>query len=325
MNEAIGIVIPTLNAERCLSNCLSPLLSSALKPRILVVDSSSTDNTVAMAKRLGVEVLVVPHRHFNHGLTREHARKILNTEIVVMMTQDACATSQTMLEKLIEPITNRVASVSYARQIPRDGAGILESFSRLFNYPEASHIRGIEDVERYGVYIFFCSNSCAAYRNSALDEISGFPAVLTAEDAIVVAKLLKRGHKIAYVADAVVKHSHRHTLLQEFRRYFDMGYIRRENQRLFSFGGKDEDRGREYFVNLMRNVLKAQPLLLPYALLQTLAKWAGYQAGFASLKAPLWLKKNLSAQNFFRSSTAILQESPNSSTQLVQATGRLLG
>lgn len=325
MNESIGIVIPTLNAERYLANCLFPLLSSALKPRILVVDSSSTDNTVEMAKQLGVEVLVIPLRHFNHGLTREHARKVLNTEIVVMMTQDAHATSQTMLEKLIEPITNRVASVSYARQIPRDGADILEAFSRLFNYPEAGHVRGLEDVERYGVYIFFCSNSCAAYRNSALDEIGGFPAVLTAEDAVVVAKLLKRGHKIAYVADAVVKHSHRYTLLQEFRRYFDMGYIRRENQRLFSYGGKDEARGREYFVNLIRNVLKAQPLSLPYALLQTLVKWAGYQTGFVSLRAPLWLKKTLSAQNFFWSSTAILQESPDSNTQLVQATGRLLG
>jgi rhamnosyltransferase len=49
MNESVGIVIPTLNAERCLSNCISPLLNSALKPRILVVDSSSTDNTVRMA------------------------------------------------------------------------------------------------------------------------------------------------------------------------------------------------------------------------------------------------------------------------------------
>ncbi|WP_457618560.1 glycosyltransferase, partial [Lutibacter sp.] len=222
-----GVIIPTHNAQHHLKQCLLPVLASPLKPSILIIDSSSKDNTVKLAKQMGVETLVIPQKEFNHGATRELARKHLNTDIVVMMTQDAYPQSSDFLEYLIAPLLEGKAAVSYARQIPHKGADFFESFPRQFNYPEKSHIRGIKDLETYGSYTFFCSDSCAAWVNSALDEIGGFFPVLTNEDTFAVAKLLNKGHHIAYVAEAVVHHSHRYSLLEEFKRYFDTGYTRR--------------------------------------------------------------------------------------------------
>lgn len=304
---SIGVVIPTFNSASTLEQCLKPLQASPLKPRILVIDSSSHDETVAIAQRLGVETIVIPHRSFNHGATRERARQLLATDIVVMMTPDACAQDEEMLGRLVAPLLQGEAAVAYGRQIPREEADLFESFSREFNYPVESHLRGIEDVERFGVYLYFCSDSCAAYLNSALEAVGGFDPVLTAEDAVAVARLLRRGDKIAYVAEAVVTHSHRYNLFQEFKRYFDTGLMRRQYQDLFDFGARDIRRGKEFARCFLKRVIEERPRQFPRALLHLSAKWLGYRIGSCSLHSPVWWKKFLGMQSFYWTSEDYLQ------------------
>lgn len=308
MNKSlsIGVVVVTHQAKHHLKHCLPPLLNSSLKPRVLVVNSSSNDGTVETAQQMGAETLVIPRKEFNHGVTREKARRHLNADIAVMITPDAYLNDSCTLDKLIEPIVSGKASVAYARQIPHDGADFFESFSRDYNYPEQGHIRSIEDLSIYGVYSFFCSNACAAYSNAALEEIGGFQPVLLGEDTVAVAKLLRKGHRIAYVAEALVKHSHRYSISQEFRRSFDTGLARKEYRHLLQGAGKDTKRGAAYFKEMSKRLIKERPHWLPYAFFQTAAKWVGYQLGRASVDAPLWLKKRLSSQDFYWNSDAFL-------------------
>jgi rhamnosyltransferase len=293
--KSIGVAIITHHAKHHLAQCLPQLLQSPLRPRVLVVNSSSEDGTVEKAQELGAETLVIPRAEFNHGVTREVARSYLNTDIVGMMTPDAYLEDQHALDKLVVPLLAGHASVAYARQIPHEGADFFESFPREYNYPSSSHIRGIEDLPRYGVYTFFCSDSCAVYDNRALESIGGFQETLLGEDTVAVAKLLRDGHKIAYVAEAVVKHSHRY----EFLRSFDTGLARRGYAELLQGGGSDQKRGIVYFQEMVKRLAKEQPLLLPYACAHVFVKWAGYKIGTKSLNAPLWWKKALSSQDFY--------------------------
>ncbi len=295
----VGVAVITHNALKHLHCCLPPLLRSSLKPKVLVVNSSSTDGTVAEAIKLGAETLVIPRAAFNHGTTRELARQHLGTDIVVMITPDAYLIDDYQLNNLVKPLIDNCASVAYARQIPHKGADFFEAFHRNFNYPTESHIRNIEDVPKYGVYTYFCSDSCAAYKNSALDEIGGFEHVLIGEDTVAVARLLKQGHKIAYVAEAVVHHSHSYTLKQEFQRHFDTGLARISYRHLFDSSYKDMQRGKVYLKELFCTLSKKSPYLIPYACFHVIAKWTGYQVGSMSKNAPLWLKKTLSSQDFF--------------------------
>lgn len=75
--KTIGVVVLTLNAEDHLDKVLPPLVNSPLKPKVVVIDSSSHDKTQEMAHSYGVEVVIIPKSEFNHGLTREKGRKIL--------------------------------------------------------------------------------------------------------------------------------------------------------------------------------------------------------------------------------------------------------
>lgn len=298
-HPTIGCAIVTYRAHHHMPHCLKPLIASPLRPKILVVDSSSDDATVETAQRLGAHTLVIPKSKFNHGTTRELARQHLGTDIVCMLTQDAYMANANSLEKLVAPILDKRASIAYARQLPHKGAGFFESFPREYNYPAESHIRSINDIERYGVFTFFCSNSCAAYSNAAIDEIGGFENVLLGEDTVATAKLLRKGHKIAYAAEALVHHSHRYSLWDEFTRNFDTGIARKGYADLLDCKGGDTKRGMDYMQTMLKRLAKEKPHLIPYAIAHGLFKWTGYQAGKHSANAPIWLKKALSSQKFY--------------------------
>lgn len=295
---SVGVAIVTLNAEREVEPALRAVLASSVVTRCLVLDSSSTDGTVALVERLGAEVHVLPRAEFNHGATREKARKLLATDIVVLLTQDVIPEDDFIAE-LIKPIQRGEVAVAYSRQLPHTGAGFFEAFPREFNYPAVSNVRSLADTARHGVYAFFCSDSSAAYSNEALAKIGGFEPTLTNEDYFAVARLLRAGERIAYVAESRVRHSHRYTLGQEFRRYFDTGYVRAENGWVNELAGHAEGRGALFAKEMFARLGRQAPWLVPYALLQTGVKWLGYRVGYFSVRMPLWWCHWLSSQRYY--------------------------
>jgi rhamnosyltransferase len=296
---SVGVAIITYRAVSLLPKCLPPLLASPVRPKILVVNSSSNDGTVELAERLGAAVLVIPRHTFNHGATRELARRALGTSVVVMMTPDARPVSPDPIGNLVRPIVNGEASVTYARQVPREGADFFEAFPRHFSYPDESEVRSIDDLRRLGPRTFFCSNVCAAWSNAALDSIGGFSPTLSLEDTIAAVKLLYAGHKIAYCADAVVEHSHTYTLIQEVRRQFDTGYVRAEHRQQLFAGGGDERAGANYTAKMFARLIRERPRAIPYAMTNVACKYLGYRIGYHGRHLPLWLKRQMSAQDFF--------------------------
>jgi rhamnosyltransferase len=307
LDPSIGVAFITHNARQHLARCLPPVLGSSLKPRVMVVNSSSHDGTVEEARKLGAETLIIPRVQFNHGLTRELARQQLGTSIVVMMTPDAYPVDDHLLEKLTEPVRTGRAAAAYARQIAHHGADIFEAFPRRFNYPEVSQTRSLADLDRLGVFTFFFSDTCSAYLSQALDEVGGFPAVLSHEDTLTAARLLRRGQRIAYVAEAVVRHSHSYNLWQEFTRSFDTGYARKLNAHLLAGPARDEDRGRQFFAALMRELSQHRYYsLMPYAVLQTAVKFLGYKVGRIGTCLPARWCQRLSAQDYYWTSEAFV-------------------
>lgn len=46
----------------------------------------------------------------------------------------------------------------YAKQLPTADCGIIERYTREFNYGEKSRIKSAEDVTELGIKTYFCSN-----------------------------------------------------------------------------------------------------------------------------------------------------------------------
>lgn len=235
-NKIISVIIPTLNAGDELHCLLEELITQTVVPdEIIVIDSSSTDNTVEIAKQYPlVDVEIIPRSEFNHGITRHKALLRAKGDIVCFLTQDAVPANKNFLERLINPLLlDKDVALSSGRQLPKKDAREFEKLVREFNYPPISNVRSLSDFDKYGIKTYFASDVCSAYSRDAYIKCGGFPKVDISEDMIMAARLIHNGYKVAYAADAMVFHSHNLTPLQQFRRNKAIGaFLQRYNHEL---------------------------------------------------------------------------------------------
>ena len=119
--------------------------------------------------------------------------------------------------------------------------------ARRFNYPPLSRTKRLADAAELGIKTCFSSDSFAAYRHAALKAVGGFPAdVIGTEDAHVAGRLLLAGWAVRYEADARVHHSHDYGLLEEMRRYFDIGVFYGRERWIAEHFGRAGGEGRRF-------------------------------------------------------------------------------
>ncbi|MEO0139167.1 MAG: glycosyltransferase [candidate division WOR-3 bacterium] len=274
----ISVIIPTRNAEEYIEKLLLSLRGQTVKPEIIVIDSSSADKTPEIAKNLADVFVSIDERDFNHGLTRNLGVGLSKGDIVVFFSQDALPENEKTLEVLIKPIVEGKVVLSYARHIPPEGTRPTEVFFRSFSYPPRSEVRGKEDVKKWGLRTFSNSNVCCAYLKEKLLEVGGFPRVILSEDLIVAAKLVLRGYKIMYNAEARVIHAHEYSLFKLFQRYFSIGVFYAENKWLRGYGGRGDTL--RFIISQMEYLSENAPFWIPYAIAENAFRVLGLLAGF---------------------------------------------
>ncbi len=281
MNK-VGLIVPTLNAGSLWNSWLKAFEQQTRKPDcLLVIDSSSSDGTVALARVHGFDVQVISKSEFNHGGTRQSGVVgLAEADIIIFLTQDALLASPDAIERLLAGFADQRVGAAYGRQLPHRNAGPIAAHARLFNYPVESQLRSLEDRTRFGIKTAFISNSFAAYRRNALMQVGGFPVdTIMNEDTYVAGKMLVSGWKIAYCADAQVFHSHDYDFRNEFKRYFDIGVFHTHTAWLQQTFGGASGEGLRFVISEMRYLIKHAPSLIPSAALRTGLKWLGFKLG----------------------------------------------
>ncbi len=253
-----------------------------------------------------VSVTHISKKEFDHGHTRREGVEKSDADIFVCMTDDAMPKNKHLIEKLIEPILKDKAEFSYARQLPRENADIIEAYTRHFNYPKESRIKSSKDLKNLGIKTYFFSNVCAAYRRDLYEELGGFiDFTLFNEDMLFAAKAIKKGYRIAYAADAEVIHSHHYSNKEQFRRNFDLGVSQADHPEVFDAVPSDKE-GKK-LVKRTISFLKAKKkfLRIPGFIVTCAYKYLGYRYGKNykrlsekrimryTTNREYWLKKNI--------------------------------
>lgn len=294
-------LIPTYNGETDLPKLLDSIQNQTLVVSVFIADSSSTDRTVQIAKERGVEITPISKDLFNHGGTRQLlADRYQGYDVFVYLTQDAYLADPSSLERMLAYFDDPEVGAVCGRQLPHLDARPLARHARLFNYPEGSLTKTLEDAPRLGIKTAFMSNSFAAYRAAALKKVGGFPSnVILSEDMYVAAKMLMGDWKIVYSGEAKCYHSHNYTIAEEARRYFDIGVFHaRESWIRKTFGGAGGEGLR--FVRSELSFLGARSWFLwPSSLLRNAVKLFAYKLGQKEKHLPLALKKHLGMNKGF--------------------------
>ena len=277
----VSVIIPTYNAEPYLSSLLSSLQKQTIPFELIIIDSSSTDKTLVIAKKYTNHIITIPQNKFDHGGTRTKAAKMASGELLIFLTQDALPCDKSTLERITKCFSNNRIAAAYGRQIPYEKTSLFGKHLRLFNYPTSSYVRTLADKTEYGIKTAFLSDSFAAYRKSAMQEVNWFKdGLILGEDSHIATKLLLAKYALAYVADAQVYHSHSYSLIEEFRRYFDIGVFHTYEYWILETFGKAEGEGGKYVKSELTYLFKHKAYLrIPEFFIRNGLKYLGYKFG----------------------------------------------
>jgi glycosyltransferase involved in cell wall biosynthesis len=232
VTETVTVAIPVRNGGRLLAGTLAALACQSIEHELLICDSGSTDDSLALARAHGARVLEIAPGDFSHGGTRNLLMREAVGAHVALLTQDAEPADERWLERLLEGFAlAEDVGIVYGPYIPRSHAAppvrweLQAWFASLS--PDGSprlerlqeHERGLPAIDLIGRRGFFTdANACLAH---AAWERVPFREVPYAEDRVLAIDMLRAGYGKAFVPDASVVHSHDYTALQELRRCFD--------------------------------------------------------------------------------------------------------
>ena len=250
------------------------------------------------------DVFHITKKEFDHAATRNMGAGFSDADYLMFMTQDALPADLFLVERLLSAFENPIVKAAYARQMPGRDCVLTEGCVRSFNYPENSWVRTFNDLPKYGIKTYFCSNVCAMYEMHTFRQMGGFlPPAIFNEDMVYAARIQHLGYGVAYCADARVYHSHNYTASQQFHRNFDNGVSQAMRPEIFR-GVSSAGEGRK-MVRFVTDYLRkaGKTYLLPGFYRECFAKLAGFRLGKMYRLLPRKMVKSFSMNpDFFDSS-----------------------
>ncbi len=299
MRRVISIVIPVKDGGEDLRRCLWGIARQRIEEEVevVVVDSESKDASAELAASMGARVHPIAAAEFNHGGTRNLGVSLARGEVVVFTSQDAYAPGADWLDRLTAPVRAGTVAGAYGRQLAHDGASAAERYFLDFLYGPNSREQAATGPDELTMDTTLFSNVNAAMRTEVMRAYPFTEAIIMSEDQEWSRRVLLDGERLAYVAEAVVRHSHPYTLGAAFKRFFDSGVS--AEQAYMAGGAPAADvlrrRATDYARGELRWLWDGHRGAIPYAVLYEGVKFAGLQLGLRHDRLPAAVKPHLSA------------------------------
>ncbi|KNZ70030.1 putative glycosyl transferase [Thermincola ferriacetica] len=214
-DATVSIIIPTKNAGEDFDLLLAMLQKQKgfKNVEIIIVDSGSTDGTLETAKDYKTKIVTILPEQFSHSYARNLGASHATGNFLLFTTQDAFPPSDLWLYELFCVLkNNEVVAVSCA-ETPREDADL---FYRVIAW---NHYKFLEVDKNDRV---FCKPEAENYmtlrKNGQLSDIACLISkdifmkykyrFNYAEDLDLGIRLIKHGHKIAFLGSTRIIHSH---------------------------------------------------------------------------------------------------------------------
>jgi rhamnosyltransferase len=207
----VSVIIRCCNEEQHIGRLLSGILEQTLREvEIIVVDSGSTDATLAIASRYPVHIRHIAREDFSFGRSLNVGCAAARGEFLVMASAHVYPIYRDWLEKLIEPFKDTNVAVVYGQQRGDDRTKYAEQqiFEKLYPAGPAQLMQG-----------YFCNNANAAVRRALWQELPYDEALTGLEDLAWARAVGQRGLRVAYQGEAGVIHVHDESWRQVLNRY----------------------------------------------------------------------------------------------------------
>ncbi|HAC08481.1 MAG TPA: hypothetical protein DCG14_02385, partial [Phycisphaerales bacterium] len=211
VEDEVTVVIPARDAAATLEACLDSLLVILQRPesglaRIVLVDDGSRDETPAIARSRGVEVLQSGGR--GAGAARNAGIAAASTGLVWFVDAD-CVAFPDALDHLRPHLEDPGVAAAGGTYAIAPEATLLERL--IHEEIQVRHDRMPDDVD-------FLATFDVVYRRSVLDAVGGFDErYLKGQDADLAFRVVEAGHRLRFDRRSRVRHHHADRLLRYLR------------------------------------------------------------------------------------------------------------
>lgn len=211
MTGKCSIVIRAYNEEAHIGRLLDGIRQQTIKDvEVILVDSGSTDATIAIAEAFGARLARIPSDEFTFGRSLNLGVQAASREYVVIASAHVYPVYPDWLETLLRPFEDETVALVYGKQRAPATAKFSEQQVYYQWYPDTSTMRQISP---------FCNNANAAIRRS-LWQLHPYDETLTGLEDVSWAKwAMEQGYAVAYAAEAEIIHIHNETPRGVYNRY----------------------------------------------------------------------------------------------------------
>jgi glycosyltransferase involved in cell wall biosynthesis len=293
MSATVTVAVPVLDGGRLLGDVLAAVRAQEVdrEVELLVIDSGSTDGSVALAREHGARVVEIARAEFSHGGTRNRLMELSRGEHVAFLTQDSVPAGPGWLAALLGGFGEEDVALVCGPYLPRPDASpmVRRELEQYFaSFGGARVDRG--PLEGASPAAFFSSANGAVAR-WAWEQVP-FRPLPYAEDQQLARDMLAAGFAKAYVPEAAVVHSHDHPPWRALQRYFD------DFRALSEVHGHREPLNPRYVAARIRNDVAADRGSAPLGrvLGHHTARALGRSLGSNADRLPSWLRRRLSLE-----------------------------
>ena len=218
MTPEFSVIVPVKDGARYLAELLAAVQGQGEDVELLVIDSGSTDDSVAIAHAAGAEVLEIAPDTFGHGRTRNLGAERTTGRLIAFLTQDATPLPGWLAAyRSAFALSDRVGA-AYGPHLPRTDTSPMIA-RELIEFFATFSPDGEPVLQRRGDATFL-ANVNACYRRDCWEAIR-FADVAYSEDQAFGRALLDAGWEKVYQPSAAVYHAHDYGPVTFMRRYFD--------------------------------------------------------------------------------------------------------
>ncbi len=207
-----SVIVRAYNEERHIGRLLEGISQQTIQPEVILVDSGSTDATVAIARRFPrVRVVHIRPQDFTFGRALNLGIRQARSEFIVNASAHVYPVYPDWLERLLEPFADPRVAVTYGKQ--RGAPTTRFSEHQIFAtwFPEGTS-PVVQDHP-------FCNNANAALRRSLWEQHPYDESLPGLEDLAWAKWAMSQGYRVVYVPTAEIVHVHDEAPRQIFNRY----------------------------------------------------------------------------------------------------------
>jgi rhamnosyltransferase len=273
---SVSIVIRALNEAAHLPALYSGLLRQTRQPdQVILVDSGSTDDSVAISRAHGAEIVHIKPDEFSFGRALNLGCSHATGDVLVFVSAHVYPLDEKWLDRMITPFERPDVGLVYGGQTGDSRSHFSELELLRTWFPDVSD----DDQETP-----FCNNANCAVRAAAWRDLPYDESLTGLEDLDWAKRAHEAGWKLVYQADARIAHIHNEPFAVTRNRYRREAIAHRrifhdQDINLFEAAGLFVlSVGRDYLAAIARRCLVSNLTSIPrFRAAQYLGTWEGFR------------------------------------------------